>query len=451
MDDLFSWMTGGKLLAVIALVLANGFFVAAEFSLVALRRSRVEKLIAEGHRLARILERAVKNLDAYLAATQLGITMSSIGLGWIGEPFLAALIEPAFDFLPKDWAVIGAHTLAVTIAFTIITTLHIVLGELAPKSLALQRTEWTALAVVSPLEWYLRLFRPAIYALNNLGNLLLRLLGLQPAGGEAFIHSPEELKFVVAASRQAGLLSEVEEDMVEEVLGLRDRRVGALMTPRTEIIWIDLDDPPDENRRKMTESGRSRFPVCQGGLDNVLGVVLAKDLLARSLAGEPLDLKSSVRDPLFVPESVRALKVLELFKQSGTDIAMVTDEYGGIQGLITLKDVLEAIVGEIPSVDESPDPQVVRRADGSWLLDGMLPVDEFKEVLAIAGSPREEEGTYHTLGGFVMAHLGRIPSTGDRFEWGGLQFEIVDMDGHRVDKVLVTPVPTPPLDPTNGA
>jgi putative hemolysin len=304
--------------------------------------------------------------------------------------------------------------------------------------------------VVSPLEWYLRLFRPAIYALNNLGNLLLRFLGLQPAGGEAFIHSPEELKFVVAASRQAGLLSEVEEDMVEEVLGLRDRRVGAFMTPRTEIVWIDLDDPPDENRRKMGDSGRSRFPVCQGGLDNVLGVVFAKDLLARGLAGEPLDLKSSVRDPLFVPESVRALKVLELFKQSGTDIAMVTDEYGGIQGLITLKDILEAIVGEIPSVDEPPDPQVVRRADGSWLLDGMLPVDEVKEVLAMAGPP-EPEGTYHTLGGFVMAHLGRIPSTGDRFEWGGLQFEVVDMDGHRVDKVLVAPAsPTPP-DPTGAS
>lgn len=451
MGDLFGWVTGGELLAVIGLVLANGFFVAAEFSLVALRRSRVEQLIAEGHPRAGALQRAVKNLDAYLAATQLGITMSSIGLGWIGEPVLAQLIEPALRFLPESWALISSHAIAVAVAFTIITALHIVLGELAPKSLALQRTEGTALAVVSPLEWYLRLFRPAIYSLNYLGNLILRFLGLQPAGGEALIHSPEELKFVLAASREAGLLSEAEEDMVEEVLGLRDRRVGALMTPRTEIVWIDLDDPPDENRRKMAESGRSRFPVCQGGLDNVLGVVFAKDLLAHSLAGEPLDLKSSVRDPLFVPESVRALKVLELFKQSGTDIAMVTDEYGGIQGLITLKDVLEAIVGEIPSVDEPPEPQVVRRADGSWLLDGMLPVDEFKEVLPIARSVREEEGTYHTLGGFVMAHLGRIPSTGDRFEWGGLQFEVVDMDGHRVDKVLVMPAPPGPSDDSTNA
>jgi CBS domain containing-hemolysin-like protein len=450
MDDFFSWMTGGKLATVIALVLANGFFVAAEFSLVALRRSRVEELIAEGHYLARTLERAVKNLDAFLAACQLGITMSSIGLGWIGEPFLAALIEPALRFLPESWAFIGAHAIAVAIAFTIITALHIVLGELAPKSLALQRTEATALAVVSPLEWYLRLFRPVIAPLNNLGNLVLRLLGLRPAGGEELVHSPEELKFLVTASREAGLLSEAEEEMVEEVLRLRDRRVGALMTPRTEIVWIDLDDSPDENRRKMMESGRSRFPVCQGGLDNVLGVVFAKDLLARILAGEPLDLKSSVRDLLFVPESVRALKVLELFKQSGTDSAMVTDEYGGIQGLITLKDILEAIVGEIPSADEPPDPQVVRRADGSWLLDGMLPVDEVTEVLSMAGPP-PEEGAYHTLGGFVMAHLGRIPSTGDRFEWGGLQFEVVDMDGHRVDKVLVTPEPPTPPDSTKIA
>jgi CBS domain containing-hemolysin-like protein len=441
MDDPSSLITAGKLLAVIVLVLVNGFFVAAEFSLVAVRRSRVEQLIAEGHPLAPTVQRAVKNLDTYLAATQLGITMSSIALGWIGEPVLAALIEPVFHFLPGNWALIGSHALAVSIAFAIITTLHIVLGELAPKSLALQRTEGTALAVAKPLELFLTLFRPAIYSLNSLGNLTLRLFGLQPASGEEekLVHSLEELQLLVRASRKAGLLDESEEDMVERVFRLDDRQVSALMTPRVKIVWLDLDDPPEEIRRKITDSVHSHFPVCQGSLDNVLGVVEAKELLTRSLAGQPIDLKASLQHPLFVPESISALKLLELFKESPAHIALVVDEYGGLQGLITLNDVLEAIVGELPLAGGVVEPQSVQREDGSWLLDGTLPVEEFKKIFNVGKLPGEEQGYYETLAGFIMMELG-LPSAGDHFEWAGLRFEVVDMDGNRVDKVLVMPV-----------
>jgi CBS domain containing-hemolysin-like protein len=429
-----------KLLAVIVLVLANGFFVAAEFALVAVRRSRVEQLIAEGHPQARTLQRAVIHLDSYLAATQLGVTMSSLGLGWLGEPALAVLIEPAFHSLPKSLATISSHTVSVVIAFTIITALHIVLGELAPKSLALQRTEGTALAIVRPLELYLSIFRPAVHILNNLGNLVLRLLGLKPGSGEELFHSTEELKLLVAASRKAGLLGEAEQDVVERVFRLGDRRISAFMIPRTEIIWLDIDDSLSQLRHKITESIHSRFPVSQGSIDHLLGIVQAKQFLAANLTSQSVDLKALLLQPLYVPESMRALRVLELFKKSGNHMAMIVDEYGVIQGLVTLNDILEAIVGDFPSANEPEESQAIQQPDGSWLLDGMLSIEEFKEIFNLRKLSEGEGINYQTLGGFVMMQLGDVPATADQFEWENLRFEVMDMDAHRVDKVLVTPV-----------
>lgn len=446
MDDSSSLMIAGKLLAVIVLVLANGFFVAAEFSMVAVRRSRVEQLVEQGHPLAPAVRRAVGNLDTYLAATQLGITMSSIALGWIGEPALAQLVAPLFHLLPEAWAAATSHVLSIAIAFAIITALHIVLGELAPKSLALQRTEGTALSTARPLEFYLFLFRPAIVALNGLGNGVLRLAGLQPASEQSLAHSIEELKMLMDTSREAGILAETEEEMVDSILRLREQRVSALMTPRTDIVWLDLERPLEENLKILQESGFSRFPVARGSLDNVLGVIKAKDLLNRSLAGEPVDLKATMRQPLFVPETMSALKVLDLFKRSRTHIALVVDEHGGLQGLVTLNDLMEAIVGEIPLAGEAAEPHAIRREDGSWLLDGMMPLDEFKELFDIRELPEEERHHYETLAGFVMMQLEEVPREGERFEWGGWRFEVVDMDGHRVDKVLAVPLEAAPLD-----
>ncbi len=439
MSSQFSWLIAGKLLAVIILVLANGFFVAAEFSLVALRRSRVEQLVAEGDLRAAALQRAVKHLGAYLAATQLGVTMSSLGLGWIGEPALAVIIEPAFHLLSPSLALISSHTLAVVVAFTIITALHIVLGELAPKSLALQRTEETAFAVINVLEVYLAIFRPAVTALNNLGNLVLKLLGLQPGSGEELLHSTEELKLLVAASHEAGLLGAAEQDVVERVFSLGERRVSAFMTPRTEMVWLDIDDPLEKIRRKITESPHSLFPVGQDSVDNLLGMVQAKEFLAHP-PSQPIDLQASLLQPLYVPESMRALRVLELFKKSGTHIALVVDEYGVIQGLVTLYDIVEAIVGDIPSSDELADPEIVQREDGSWLLDGLLPIDEFKDIFHLRRLSEGEGVNYQTLGGFIVFQLGHIPSVAEYFEWVGMRFEVMDMDGNRVDKVLVVPV-----------
>lgn len=427
-----------ELLAVIVLVLANGFFVAAEFSLVAIRRSRVEQLVAERHADAQVLQEAVQNLDMYLAATQLGITMSSLGLGWIGEPVLATLIEPFFHFLPDQWAWVSAHSLAIVIAFALITTLHIVLGELAPKSLALQQTEKTALKVVRPLRWYLLLFRPAIYALNGLGNSLLKLLRLQPSGAHEMVHSLEELKLLVKASQESGLLTQVEQDLVQRVFHFTDREVRELMTPSTEILWLDLEAPLETNKQEIAGSAHSRFPVAVGTLDNAIGIVRSKDLLNQLLSNQPLDLRAALRKPTFIPENMPASRALQVFKKSRRHVALVVDEYANVQGLITLNDVLESIVGDISSLDEPAGPQAIQREDGSWLIDGMMPVEEFKRILGLDQLPDEERDYYQTLGGFVVTYLNEIPEAGDRFDWEGLRFEVVDMDGLRVDKVLVS-------------
>jgi CBS domain containing-hemolysin-like protein len=439
MNSALSWLTAGKLLSVIFLVLANGFFVAAEFALVALRRSRVEQLVAEDHPRGKALQRAVNNLDAYLAATQLGVTISSLGLGWLGEPALAVVIEPTFHWLPKSLSQASAHTLSVVIAFTIITSLHIVLGELAPKSLALQRTERTAFAVINLLELYLAIFRPAVEALNSLGNFVLKLIGLEPGSSEGLLHSTEELKLLVAASHEAGLLGEAEQDVVERVFSLGERQVNAFMTPRTEMVWLDIEQPLSKIRNQVIESIHSFFPVCQESIDNLLGIVQTKEFLAKNPT-EVIELQALLKPVLYVPESMKALKLFELFKKSGNHLALIVDEYGVTQGLVTITDIVEAIVGDIPTSEELADPDVVQREDGSWLLDGLLPIDELKEILDIRKLLPGAGVNYQTLGGFVVNQLGHIPLLSEYFEWAGLRFEVVSMDGNRVNKVLVVPM-----------
>lgn len=432
-----------QLFAVLVLVLANGFFVAAEFGLVAVRRSRIEQLIAESRPFARNLQRAVNHLDAYLAATQLGVTMSSLGLGWAGEPAIAHLIEPTFQrILPASLASIGAHTLAVVIAFTIITALHIVLGELAPKSLALQRPEETSLFVIQPLELYLAIFRPAVHLLNNLGNLVLKLLGLHSGSGEELVHSPEEIRLLIAASRQAGLLGEAEEDVVERVFRLGEQRISALMTPRVDIVWLDIEEPITKLQGTVITSVYSHFPVCQEEVDNVLGFVKAKEFLA-AMVTKPLTLTTLMTlltPPLYVPEIMTAFNALETFRQSGSHIAVVVDEYGVMQGVITLNDVLEAIVGDIRTGDEPAEPQAIQGETGSWLIDGALPIEVFKDLFNLKELPKGEGTRYQTLAGFVLTYLGHIPTLPESFDWNDLHFEVVAMDRRRVSKVLVVPM-----------
>jgi CBS domain containing-hemolysin-like protein len=426
------------ILSVLALVAANGFFVAAEFSLVAVRRSRVAQLVAEGRRNARALQRAVERLDTYLAACQLGITISSLGLGWIGEPALARLIEPLLAGWLGEFATVGAHAIAVAIAFTIITALHIVLGELAPKSLALQRSEGTALSVVRPLGLFLFVFRPAILFLNGLGNLVLRLCGLRPGTGEESLHSPEELKLLIAASQEGGLLQEAQLEVVARVLTIGDRRIGDIMTPRVDVEWVDIEDTPEEILATIRACQHEQLLVGKGSIDEPLGMILKKDLLDQVLAGKKLDPLTVIRQPLVLHEAMRIFRVLEQFKKAPVRLATILDEYGELQGIVTQTDLLEAMAGDIPAV-EGEEPDVVQRDDGSLLIDGMMQAQDAFERLGLKAPPAEG---FRTIAGFVLQQLGHLPESGEHFDYEGWRFEVVDLDGRRIDKVLAVPPTT---------
>jgi putative hemolysin len=430
-----SWTATIGILSVLLLVFANGFFVASEFSLVAVRRSRVAQLVAAGRANAKALLRAVKNLDANLAACQLGITISSLGLGWIGEPALARLIEPSLVSLlgVHSWA--GAHAIAVAIAFSIITVLHIVLGELAPKSLALQRSEGTALWIVRPLGWFRVLLWPAIVSLNGLGNLVLRLFGLQPGTAEETLHSPEELKLLIAASQEGGLLQPAQQELVERVLSIGSRRITDIMTPRMEVEWIDAADDRTEMLLALRECRHEQILVGKGTIDEPIGMVLKKDVLDQVLDGQSPDPMSVIRQPIALHEAMPIFKVLEQFKKAPVRLATILDEYGVLQGIVTQTDLLEAIAGELPEV-EGEEPGIIERADSSLLIDGMMSAPDAFERLGLRELP---EGDYHTVAGFALAQLGHLPEAGESFEFEGWRFEIVDLDGRRIDKILAIP------------
>jgi CBS domain containing-hemolysin-like protein len=427
------------ILAIFILVAANGFFVAAEFSLVAIRRSRVAELAAAGRRNAKALQHAVNTLDANLAATQLGITISSLALGWIGEPALAHLIEPFLIILPESLAAVGSHAIAVTISFTIITALHIVLGELAPKSLALQRSENTALGVVNLLEIFLFLFRPAILALNGLGNLVLKIFGLQPGAGEGSVHSPDELKFLIQECQEAGVLHEAQQEVVVRVLNIGTRHIGDIMTPRHQVDWIDADDEREEMLRTIRDCQHEQLLVGRGSIDWPLGMVLKKDLLDQVLDGQPLDPIAIIREPLFVNESRPIFNVLEEFKQRPIRIALILNEYGNFEGIVTQTDLLEAIAGDLPDV-EGEEPGIIERKDGSLLIDGMMPAYETLNRLGI--KDQSIHADFHTIAGFALVQLGRVPKVGETFFYDGWCFKVVVMNRRRIDKLLVHKIPT---------
>jgi magnesium and cobalt exporter, CNNM family len=277
--------------------------------------------------------------------------------------------------------------------------------------------------------------------------IIISALGLRPSAEPPV--TEEEIKVMMEQGTEAGVFEEAEHDIVKSIFKLGDRAVSALMRPRRDVVWLDLEDTFPENQKKLATSLYSRFPVANGSLDNVIGIVQAKDLLTRCLAGEKIDLKRSLRPPLFVPEGLPALKLLEMFKKSRTHLALVVDEYGGVEGLVTLNDILEDLVGDVASVDMPEEKQIVKRPDGSWLIDGRLQIDDLKEVLQIPKLPEEESARYQTLGGLVMLQVGRVPVTGDVFEAEGHRFEVVDMDGKRVDKVLVSKLPAPEVKDDN--
>ena len=416
----------------------------SELAIVSARKVRLQQLANQGDIKARIALELANAPNQFLASVQIGITLLAILSGAFAESTIARRLIPLLNLVP--WLAPYSDALSSVIAILIITYLTLIIGELVPKRLALNYPERIASIVAIPMRMLANIASPVVYLLSASTDLVVRMMGIKPSTEPQV--TEEEIRVLIEQGTEAGTFEEAEQDMVERVFRLGDRPVNALMTPRPDIVWLDLEDTAEENRKKMLDSCHSRFPVCQGGLDNVLGIMHVTDLLARSLSGQQLDLTVSLRQPVFVPESTRGLKILEVFKQTGIHLALVVDEYGVIQGLVTLNDIMVEIVGDVPSAGELEEPQAVQREDGSWLLDGMLPVDEFFEIFEIDEIPTDHRGSYQTLGGFVITHLGRIPSAADYFEWESLRFEVMDMDGNRVDKVLVTPMERKLSEPT---
>lgn len=431
-----TWGDALGLLAVLGLVLLNGFFVAAEFALVSVRASRVEELANAGSRAARGVRRALKHLDTYIAATQLGITMASLALGFIGEPALARLLEPLFrEFLPPRGAVITAHGTALAIAFGIVTALHIVLGELAPKSVALQRPDTTALIVTAPLDVFLKIFRPFILALNATGNAVVRLLGLQPTGGHASVHSVEELELLVHSTREAGFLQEEQEQMVAGVFDLEETTIRKVMTPRLDITAVEADASVEELVRVVTESGHSRIPVYDDDLDNIVGVVHVKDVLQGLCGQRPAPtIRELMRPPLFVLETKRAGFLLAEMRKNKMQLAIVRDQYGTVTGVVTIEDLLEEIVGEIQDEYDVEEPMVTQAEDGTWIIDGRMSIEDYNERFGA----KLPIGEADTLGGFVFGLMGHQPAQGETAVWNGHEFRVEATDGRRIQKVRVT-------------
>jgi len=425
-----------EILFIVVLILINGLFAMSEMAVVSSRKARLQQRANEGDDNARAALELANAPNDLLSTIQVGITLIGILAGAFGGATIAeelALVLHQFPLLTPY-----ADAIALGVVVLVITFFSIIIGELVPKRLALNNPERIAGFVAKPMRMLAIMATPVVRLLGFSTDLVLGILRMRVSTEPPV--TEEEIKVLMEQGTRAGMFEAAEQDMIERVFSLGERRINTIMTPRTQVAWLDFDDPLHETLLKMTASAHSRFPVGQGTLENFLGIVHVKDLMLNSLAGNPMDLKSALHHPLFVPESMHILKVLELFKKSGMHIGMVVDEYGDIQGLITLNDVLEAIVGGMPSIAESEEPLAVQRSDGSWLVDGMMPVDEFRELMDIVGKlPGEESRHYHTLGGFVMTYLGRVPATADRFEWEGIHFEVMDMDGNRVDKILVTP------------
>jgi CBS domain containing-hemolysin-like protein len=421
-----------RLLGVAVLVLANGFFVAAEFALVSVRRTRVEELARQGRPGAAAVKRALHDPDRFIAATQLGITIASLGLGWLGEPALSHLLVPLLEFLPEAWIGTASHTLSAGIAFAVITFLHVVIGELRPKSIALQRAERTALFVAGPTllaEW---LFKPAIWALNGTGNFLLRLLGMPPASGHEMVHSVEELRMLVEASGEQGVLEHSERDMLDAVFEFGDLAARDAMVPRTEMVALPAGATLDDLIQLAIKHPYTKFPVYEGDLDHIIGIAHTKDLVrVQHDQRRATSVRGLMREALFVPDTIRLDDLLKQFRHTRQHLALVLDEYGGTSGLITLDDLMEQIVGKVGDAFDKSAPPVQRLPDGSVLIDGLTHIEQVNDLLGLNLADEH----YDTIAGFVLGRLGRMARVGDTIEADGVRLRVEALDGLRIARL----------------
>ena len=424
------------LVAVVFLVLLNGFFVAAEFSLVSVRKTRIAELVTQGNANAETVQKALENPDRVIAATQLGITLASLSLGWIGEPALSHLIEPLIELFPLDLRPGLSHSLSAGLAFAIITFLHVVVGELAPKSIALQNPDKTSLVVARPTLWSERLFKPFIWALNGTGNALLRLVGMEPASGHQLVHSVEEIKMLVTESAEGGAVARQESELLHAIFDFGDLLVRQVMIPRTEIIAVEADLPLTEIIPLITESTYTKFPVYDDDLDNILGIIHVKDLLRtmQEVGWQKSSVRSLVREPMYVPETLPISTLLRRFRDNQQHIAIILDEFGGTAGLVTLEDLLEEIVGEVSDPFDQFTPEIETLADGSILIDGLSLIEDVNKYLDLDLN----DPAYDTIAGYTLGKMGRIPKVNDSVEFDKVLIQVEAMDGMRIDRLKLT-------------
>ncbi len=427
-----------EILVLIALIILNGLFAMSEIALVTARRARLARLAEDGDGSAAVAMKLGEEPTRFLSTIQIGITSIGILNGIVGE---AALAGPLAHWLQtfgmdQDVSEIGSTVLVVVV----ITYVSIVVGELVPKRIGQINPEGIARLVARPMNMLSIASRPFVHLLAGSTALLLRLMGQRETSGPSV--TEEEIHAMLDEGSEAGVIEKSEHTMVRNVFRLDDRHIGSLMVPRSDIVWLDLNRPLDDNLALMAESNHSRFPVCRGGLDEILGIIGSKQLFNQTLRGAKVDLTKELQLPVYVPESLTGMELLDQFRASGTHMVFVIDEYGEVQGMVTLHDVIETVTGEFLP-DNQEEAWAVQREDGSWLLDGLIPVVELKDRLGMKAVPEEERGRYHTLSGMVMWLLGRLPNTGDVATWEGWRLEVVDLDGKRIDKVLASPMPEP--------
>ena len=425
---------------VLLLILVNGVYAMAEISLISARKARLLALVEAGNLGAQAAIELKANPSRLLSTVQIGVTLIAVLSGTFGEATLGDRLQHHLEMYP---GILGeyAHSISMGVVVIGISYFSLILGELVPKRIALLYPEHIAAALARFMRAIARLGAPVERFLSASTNFVLRLLPLRSQGAAPV--TDEEINFMLREGAATGHIPHAETAIVEMALRLGDRRVSGVMTPRTQIEFLDLDDPIEETRRKIRESSYSRFPVLQGGTHALAGVVQVKDLFDAALAGAPFDLRAALRTPLFLPNTVTVLRALEVFKSTGEALALIVDEYGDLEGLVTLHDILQALVGELPGGIDS-DPRVVHRDDGTWLFDGMVALDQVKQALRVGQLPGEDPD-FHTLGGYMMARLNRVPAVADQVTAGSYRFEVVEMDGRRVDRVLVVPVePTEP-------
>lgn len=423
-----------ELFIVACLILLNGFFALSELALVSARRARLQNLAGKGSRGAKVALDLTDDPTGFLSTVQFGITLIGILVGAYSGATLAEPLAAGLAGFP--WLAGSAYSVALGVVVIVLTYLSLIVGELVPKRIALANAEGIAASVARPMAALARLASPFVWLMRLSTDAVLGLLRVRRTPLTTV--TEEEVKTMIAEGAEAGVFHVAEREMIERVLRLADRSVRTVMTPRFDVVWLDPTDPPEEIRRRMSDSGHSRFPVARESVDEFEGVVHAKDLLDRLMRNQPFDLIACLYQPLVVHEGTPVLRLLEMFRQSAVHMAIVVDEYGGFEGVATPTDILGAIAGELPEEEATEEPDAVQREDGSWLLAGMIPIDEVERLLGRTGMQSDED--YHTLAGFLLWQLGRVPTIGEQLDWEGLRFEIVDMDGRRIDRVLISDV-----------